>query len=117
LRRACRRIIPIVALLAITGRHAAAEISVNLSGRPGVTQPILYAVAASPIASVILFPGGSGVIAQIERNFLLRVRGEFVGQGISVAVVDVPSDRDRDTDQYRASPEAAADIAPVGCFP
>jgi hypothetical protein len=114
--KAYRRIIPLVGLLALTGRHAAAEISVNLLGRPGVTQPLLYQAAASPIASVILFPGGSGVITQIEGNFLLRVRNEFVSQGISVAVVDKPSDRDRDANQYRASPEAAADIAAVVVF-
>ncbi len=115
--RTYRRIIPLVAVLAaIAGRHAAAEISVNLSARPGVTQPILYAAAASPIASVILFPGGSGVIAEIQGNFLLRVRGEFVDQGISVAVIDAPSDRAHDTERYRASPEAAADTAAVVAF-
>lgn len=114
--KTCRRIIPLVALLALTVRPAVAEISVNLSSRPGVTQPILYEAAASPTASVILFPGGSGVLAQIQGNFLLRVRSEFVGQGISVAVVDKPSDRDRDTDQYRVSPEAAADMAAVVAF-
>lgn len=95
---------------------AMAEDRVSLQSRPGVAQPILYQAAASPVASVILFTGGNGVISATEGNFLLRVRAAFPRHGISVAVIDAPSDQPTDTPRYRASADAAADIAAVIAF-
>ncbi|MGH7007885.1 MAG: hypothetical protein ACRED7_05750 [Stellaceae bacterium] len=112
--RAAVSLLAFVAMLA-AGR-ALAEDRIELHSRPGVVQPILYAPASAPIASVVLFPGGRGVIAEVQNNFLLRVRGEFAAQGISVAVIDVPSDHAVANPEYRASADAAADVAAVVAF-
>ncbi|MDE2230222.1 MAG: hypothetical protein KGL11_14435 [Alphaproteobacteria bacterium] len=105
-----------VAFAVLVAGRAAAEDRVVLQTRPGVTQPILFQPAASPVASVVLFPGGVGVIAVTGGNFLLRVRGEFAARGISVAVIDAPSDRSTDSIEYRASADAAQDLAAVVNF-
>jgi hypothetical protein len=39
------------------------------------------------VASVILFPGGSGVVTAARNNFLLRVAGAFSAQGIDVGIL------------------------------
>ena len=113
--RAAVSLLAFVAVLA-AGR-AAAEDRIELHSRPGVTVPILFQPATSPVASVVLFPGGVGVIAQTQGNFLLRVRGDFAAQGISVAAIDAPSDHagGLSTD-YRSSADAAQDIAAVAAF-
>ncbi|MGH6976696.1 MAG: hypothetical protein ACREED_06695 [Stellaceae bacterium] len=112
--RAVVWLLAFVAVLAV-GR-AAAEDRVEFHSRPGVVQPILYLPAPSPVASVVLFPGGRGVIAGEQNNFLLRIRGEFVVEGISVAVIDAPSDRTDATAQFRASADAVTDAAAVVAF-
>lgn len=106
-----------VAFATLVVGRAAAEDRVELHSRPGVTLPILYQPAASPVASAVLFPGGVGVIAATGGNFLLRVRGEFAAQGISVAVIDAPSDHSGGLpNEYRASADAAQDIAAAIAF-
>lgn len=100
----------------LTAGRAAAEDRVELHSRPGIVQPILYLPAPAPIASAVLFPGGGGVIAGVRNNFLMRVRGEFAAQGISAAVIDVPSDRTDAANDYRAGADAAADAAAVVAF-
>jgi len=47
---------------------------------------------AAPVASVILFTGGQGVLQLTRGNFLVRNRRRFAEHGFLVAVVDVPSD-------------------------
>jgi len=112
-----RAIVPLLAALTLlTAGRAAAEDRVVLQTRPGVTQPILFLPAASPVASVVLFPGGVGVIANEPGNFLLRVRGEFAAQGISVAAIDVPSDHAIAAIDFRASADHAQDVAAVIAF-
>lgn len=73
----------------------------DIPTRPGVTQGFVYLAPANPVASVILFPGGHGGL-QIQlngdfrwgdKNFLVRTRQLFAQNGLSVAVVDAPSDR------------------------
>lgn len=112
--RAAMSLLAVVAVLA-AGR-AAAEDRIELHSRPGVVQPILYLPASVPVASAVLFPGGRGVIAGEQNNFLLRIRGEFAGDGISVAVIDAPSDITDATAKFRASADAAADAAAVVAF-
>ncbi|HVA34789.1 MAG TPA: hypothetical protein VNG52_01015 [Stellaceae bacterium] len=113
-----RAIIPLFAALTVfAAGSAAAEDRVELQSRPGITQPILFQSADAPIASAVLFPGGKGVIAGAPGNFLLRVRGEFAAQGISVAVIDAPSDQSGGLSiGYRAGAEAAQDLAAVVAF-
>lgn len=71
---------------------------VHLDTRPGATQGFLLLVPEKPVASAILFAGGSGRI-RLKRdgrlrsvNFLVRTRKLFARRGIAVAVVDAPSD-------------------------
>ncbi len=113
-----RAAVPLVTVLAVVAAgHSAAEDRVELQSRPGVTVPILFQPAASPVASAVLFPGDVGVIALTQGNFLLRVRGEFAAQGISVAVIDAPSDQAGGLSTgYRAGADAAQDLAAVVAF-
>lgn len=104
----------IALLLLIGGRAAVAQERVDLPTRPGVTQPVYITAAPAPKASVILFPGGSGVVVQVRNNFLLRVAPQFVAQGMTVAVIDTASDRPTGMGaQARATTEHVADIAAV----
>lgn len=78
-----------------------AETVVDIPTRAGVTQRLLVLVVPQPRAAVLLFAGGNGglqispagTIAQLEGNFLVRTRQQFAQQGVWVAVVDAPSDR------------------------
>ena len=74
---------------------------VDIPTRPGVTQRFLYLSPENPKAAVILFPGGHGGL-QISQdgsprwgatNFVVRTRQEFADMGLSVVVIDAPSDR------------------------
>lgn len=78
---------------------------VTLDTRDGVQQKFILIKPDKPaVASVILFAGGKGAldlgttfgspsIGWGENNFLVRSRDKFVDQGLVVAVVDAPSDR------------------------
>jgi pimeloyl-ACP methyl ester carboxylesterase len=101
----------------------AAERVVDIPTRPGVTQRFLLSGPAHPEAAVILFPGSHGGL-QIssdgrlkwgEDNFLVRTRGMFAAQGLLVAVVDAPSDRQNAPflGGFRYRPEHVADIKAV----
>lgn len=94
---------------------AAAQERIELPTRPGVTQPVFLAAVASPKASVILFPGNGGVVAQVRNNFLVRVGPRFVAAGMTVALFDAPSDRVASGmwAPFRSSAEHATDIAAV----
>lgn len=117
--RVCARIMAftLAALTVFASGRAIAEDRIELSSRPNVTQPILFQSTSSSVASVVLFPGGNGVITVERQNFLLRVRGAFASQGISVAAIDAPSDHASGlSDDYRASADAALDLAAVVAF-
>jgi dienelactone hydrolase len=96
---------------------------VDIPTRPGVTQRFLYLAPESPQASVILFAGGHGGLQILptggfkwgETNFLVRTRQLFVKNGLSVAVVDAPSDRQAAPflGGFRQKPEHVADIKAV----
>lgn len=93
----------------------------ELATRPGVTVTLVYAKAANPVASAVLFQGGSGNIG-IFPNGSMRVEGflsggaaAFNANGISVAIVDVPSDR-RTMNDFRHSEAHAQDTAAVIAF-
>jgi hypothetical protein len=110
--RAC---VALVLLLAMTlGGGASAQERIDLATRPGITQPVYFTAAPSAVASVVLFPGGSGVVSAVRNNFLLRVAGRFSAQGINVAVADVPSDQSGGMSvPFRQSSQHADDIAGV----
>jgi len=96
---------------------------VDIPTRPGVTQRFLYLAPENPKAAVILFAGGHGGLDLSQDggfgwgsgNFLVRTRRQFAERGLSVAVVDAPSDRRRLalTGGFRQKPEHVADIKAV----
>lgn len=96
--------------------RAVAEDRLSLPSRPGVTVAIWFQPAAAPVASVVLFAGGNGAIDGLKGNFLIRVRNAFAQQGVNVAAIDRPSDRATADKPYRASAEAATDLAAVIAF-
>jgi hypothetical protein len=102
--------------LALAG-HAQPQPEVReITTRPGVTLRFVYLKAASPVASAVLFQGGTGNIGIFPngstRDTGLLVSGGqyFVQHGISVVIPDVPSGR-RHLDDFRASVEHAQDNA------
>jgi pimeloyl-ACP methyl ester carboxylesterase len=102
----------------------AEEIKVEtLTPRPGVTLPMLVLRADKPVASVVLFAGGDGKLGGFRAdgtpalggNFLVRTRSVFLSQGLTVAVIDVPSDRQesRGLIGFRQSAAHMQDISAV----
>jgi pimeloyl-ACP methyl ester carboxylesterase len=93
----------LIAVICIS-QSAIAQVSekvVDIPTRTGVTQRFLYLMPENPKAAVILFPGGHGGL-QISQNgslrwgkdnFLVRTRQEFADRGLTVVVIDAPSDR------------------------
>jgi predicted alpha/beta-hydrolase family hydrolase len=100
----------------------AAPVAVDIPTRAGVTQRLVLITPKKPKAAVILFAGGNGWIdiqqnGHIKRagNFLVRSRQLFADQGLMVAVVDAPSDRQRAPylSGFRQTAEHVADIKAV----
>jgi len=96
---------------------------VDLPTRPGVTQRIVLLSPPVASAAVILIAGGHGGLQIFpngsfkwgDGNFLVRTRQLFAGQGLMVAVIDAPSDRQSPPylGGFRQKPEHAADIKAV----
>ena len=96
---------------------------VDIPTRPGVTQRMVVLEADQPRAAVVLFAGGhgglqlssSGSFKWGEGNFLVRSRRLFASNGLMVAVVDAPSDRQNPPylSGFRQKPEHVADIKAV----
>jgi pimeloyl-ACP methyl ester carboxylesterase len=109
-------------VLALVSEFAFGQVEVKeLATRPNVTVRFLYAKAENPVASAVLFQGGNGNIGifpngttRVE-NFLSGGAKRFTANGITVAIVDVPSDR-RTLDEFRHTPEHAQDAAAVIAF-
>ncbi len=120
-----RRIVALAALaVAFTPAHAANERTVTIDTRPGVRVGfVLIEPEQAPVASAILFSGGSGKLRlwrrsrplPLERgNFLVRTRRMFARHGILTAVVDAPSDQREDgLDGFRHTEDHRKDIAAV----
>jgi hypothetical protein len=96
---------------------------VDIPTRPGVSQRMLVLSRQDPKAAVILFAGGHGGLQIFpngsfkwgEGNFLVRTRQLFADQGLLVAVVDAPSDRQSPPylSGFRQRPEHVADVKAV----
>lgn len=91
----------IACLLSISAQAEITQKVVDIPTRPGVTQRLLVLTPANPKASALLFAGGHGGL-QIgadgsmkwgSGNFLVRTREMLAEQGVLVAVIDAPSDR------------------------
>jgi hypothetical protein len=111
-----------LAVLAPTAAAPAFEAGVKtIDSRPGVTESFLLVhPEGPPVASVILLSGGEGVVflsrygpRWTHGNFLVRSRDLFAGEGLLVAVLDVPSDRGSGYGKFRVSKEHARDVAAV----
>ncbi len=106
----------VLALAALVATPALAdEQRIELPARSGVTQPFLVLTPAGPpVATVVLFTGGNGIVGKTGQNFLLRSRKRFAAAGFLVASVDVPSDRGGGFNAMaRASYDHAQDVAAV----
>lgn len=96
---------------------------VDVPTRAGVTQRYILIGPPEPKAAVILFAGGhgglqvddGGSMAWGKGNFLVRAAPLFAAEGLAVAVVDAPSDRQHSPylAGFRQTPEHAADIGAV----
>jgi dienelactone hydrolase len=93
---------------------------VDVSSRAGVTQRFLLLQPENAKASVILFAGGDGglqmspdgAMKSLRGNFLVRSRELFAAQGLAVAVIDAPSDRQGypHLNNFRQTAEHVADV-------
>lgn len=113
------------ALLACLALPALAQPSevLNLPTREGVTQRLLWSAPEFPKAVAVLMVGGNGglriaadgSIGALAGNFLARTRELFLAQGIAVALVDAPSDRQSPPylAGFRQTLEHATDIKAV----
>lgn len=90
----------LLTLLFINSAYIHAAELISLDTRKGVQQKFILITPDKPVASVILFAGGNGIldisgsnsINKKENNFLIRSRDYFVDHGFIVAIVDAPSD-------------------------
>jgi hypothetical protein len=124
MRRTIKIWISLLFMVCVTQAYAQMDQKVvDIPTRPGVTQRMVVISPRDPKAAVILFAGGHGGL-QIspngsfkwgEGNFLVRTRQLFADQGLLVAVVDAPSDRQSPPymSGFRQSPEHVADIKAV----
>lgn len=121
--RPLRRFAVLLLGLASAVSAQVSEQVVDLPTRPGVTQRLLVLAPPQPRAAVVLFAGGHGGL-QIQPdgtlrwgagNFLVRARQRFAAQGLLVAVIDAPSDRQAPPflGGFRQRPEHAADVQVV----
>ena len=112
----------LVAFLAIVpgAFGQASQKVVDIPTRPGVTERMLVLAPPAPKAAVLLLPGGHGGLQMFangsmkwgEGNFLVRSRQAFADQGLVVAVVDAPSDRQSPPflGGFRQTADHAADL-------
>jgi pimeloyl-ACP methyl ester carboxylesterase len=101
-------------LLLLLPLGARAQDRIEVPTRPGITIPVYWTPVAKSIGTVLLFPGGNGVVSAVRNNFLLRVAPGFSDAGFNVAVMDVPSDEPNGTPwQFRGSDKHTKDIAAV----
>lgn len=96
---------------------------VDIQTRSGVTQRMLVLTPPEPKAAVILLAGGHGGLQIFpngsmkwgDGNFLVRTRQRFADDGLMVAIVDAPSDRQSAPflNGFRQTPEHVADLQAV----
>jgi hypothetical protein len=112
----------VVWLLGATAQ-AQTPLVVDLPTRPQVTQRYLWLAPQRFDATVLLLVGGGGLLnlstdgtlGAGSGNFLARSRSRFLEQGLAVALVDAPSDRQSPPylGGFRQSTEHASDLRAV----
>lgn len=104
----------VIALLALLPSAVQGQETLILPTRPGVTEALSATFQPNAPATLILFPGGSGVVASVKNNFLLRIVPDLLRLKFSVIVVDAPSDQTGGMLwTFRASTEHAQDIRAI----
>lgn len=120
-----RLVVALSALLAVSAAHAADSRLVEIRTPRGVQQAFILVTPEKPVASAILFAGGSGLLGLTSAstmksnaaNFLVRTRDMFAADGIAAAVVDAPSDQIKGMKAiFRMSAAHAGDIAAVAAY-
>jgi predicted alpha/beta-hydrolase family hydrolase len=113
-------------LCAFPDAASAQQEIVTLPTRPGVTQSyFLTSIPKDLRAVAVLFPGSGGLI-QLRKendkirfstdNFLVRSRSEFIKRNVVAAILDAPSDQQRNwgmTDEFRRGELHFTDISVV----
>jgi hypothetical protein len=112
-----------LACLTVFGPVIAQDKVIDISTRAGVTQRFVVMPAADAKATVLLFAGGHGGLqlsdagtpAWGKNNFLVRSARLFAAQGLTVAIIDAPSDRQSEPylSGFRHTPEHTADVKAV----
>jgi pimeloyl-ACP methyl ester carboxylesterase len=110
-------------MLALAPHVSAEDKVVDIPTRPGVAQRFSLITPAGAKAAVILFAGGPGVLdlddtgnpRRGRNNFLIRSARLFAAQGLQVALIDTPSDRQAPPhlSGFRDTAEHAADVKAV----
>ena len=111
-------------LLAFSGPlWAQTQQVVDIPTRPSVTQRMIVLLPEKPKAAVVLLAGGhgglqitrDGIIKWGEKNFVVRSRQLFAANGLTVVLIDAPSDRQNPPflGGFRQKPEHVADIKAV----
>jgi hypothetical protein len=103
--------------------RAEPERVIDVPTRPGVSERLLFIATPNAKATVILFAGGhgglrlapDGKIGWGAGNFLVRTRQMLATQGVNVATLDAPSDRQAEPflNGFRQTREHAADVKAV----
>lgn len=111
-------------LLAFSGPlRAQTQQVVDIPTRPSVTQRMVVLLPEKPKAAVVLLAGGhgglqitpDGIFKWGEKNFVVRSRQLFAANGLTVVLIDAPSDRQNPPflGGFRQKPEHVADIKAV----
>ena len=113
-------------LFVLPGAAFAQQEIVSLQPRPAVTQSFFLTGFPKDLRAVaVLFPGSGGLINLRKEdgkihfgaeNFLVRSRAEFIKRGAVAAILDAPSDQQRNwgmTDEFRRGELHFTDIAAV----
>ena len=116
----------VVAFCALLSTPLFAGELIKLESRPGVTTNLFLEESKEPSAVLLLVEGG---VLKVDLGtffgeptfgnpygFLTRSRGEFTKRGLTVALIDRPSDMPEVRHQHRVSTEHAADLKAVVDF-
>jgi pimeloyl-ACP methyl ester carboxylesterase len=92
----------------------------DMPSRPGLTQRMIVLTPPDAKAAVVILAGGhgglqiapDGTLKWGNGNFLVRTRQQFAEQGLLVAVIDAPSDRQSPPflNSFRQTSEHVADL-------
>ena len=112
-----------LSLLAVA---ANAQEIVTLSTRPNVTQSYFLTSAPQQLQAIAVLFTGSGGLLRLRKegeqikfagdNFLVHSRREFTNRGVTAAIVDAPTDQQRNwgmTDEFRRGEHHFTDMTAV----